>query len=112
MVAIRKGSVYDTLPKDHTPRTMTLYYIMPFGSNMPQHRVYASIVQAVKDDRLNEPFSAEDFRRASPGFGEGTYQAFLYKHREGNPGGNSELFEQVGPDLFRVLRPFKYGFDP
>ena len=74
------------------------------------HRVYLEIVRAIDARRLIEPFSSADFRRACPGFGEGTYNAFLYKHREGNPGNNSELFEKVAPGKFICLRPFKYGF--
>ena len=52
----------------------------------------------------------EDFRRACPNWKEGTYQAFLYKHRKGNPGGNSELFEKVGKGKFQLLKPLKYEF--
>jgi hypothetical protein len=77
---------------------------------MANHMVYSSIVQAVKKERLKEPFTKEDFRRECPGLGGGTYIAFLYKHRKGNPGGASELFELVGPNKFRLLRPFRYGF--
>lgn len=76
---------------------------------MNRHRVYSAIVAAVRSGRLVEPFTQEDFRRACPGFGEGTYKAFLHKHRRGNPGGNSELFERVGPGRFKLLRPFPYG---
>ena len=74
-----------------------------------QHRVYRSIVSAVKRRRLIEPFTCDDFRRACLGHGNGTYHAFLYKHRLNNPGGNSELFKLVSTGKFRVLRPFKYG---
>jgi len=74
------------------------------------HKVYGFIVKAIKQGRLREPFDRNDFRKACPSLGEGTYQAFLDKHRKGNPGGNSELFEKVAPGKFRVLRPFKYGF--
>ncbi len=72
------------------------------------HRVYEAIVRAVRSGRLREPFSSDDFRRVCPGFGDGTYAAFLFKHRQANPGGNSELFEQVGPNSFRCVRPFRY----
>jgi hypothetical protein len=57
------------------------------------HEVYRAIVRTVHAGSLTEPFSADDFRRACPAFGKGTYQAFLWKHRKGNPGGNSELFK-------------------
>ena len=76
---------------------------------MSQHKVYASIVSAVREGRLREPFTPADFRRACPGLGGGTYQAFLHKHRLGNPSGTSELFELVGPGKFRLLRPIRYG---
>jgi hypothetical protein len=73
------------------------------------HKVYRAILQAVQSGRLAEPFSNEDFRQACPGLWAGTYQAFLHKHRRGNPGGASELFELVSPGRFRLLRPVKYG---
>jgi len=76
---------------------------------MAGHEVYSCIVRAVKSGKLKEPFTKEDFRHACPNFGEGTYEAFLYKHRAGNPGGNSELFERVSQ--FNLVRPFKYGLD-
>lgn len=80
---------------------------------MGNNKVYSCIVKAVIDGKLYEPFSREDFRSACPDFGEGTYTAFLWKHRLGNLGGNSELFEKVAPNLFTVIRPFKYGLgDP
>jgi hypothetical protein len=74
---------------------------------MARHRVYRAIVNAVQSGGLAEPFGPDDFRRACPGFGAGTYKAFLHKHRRGNPGGNSELFERVAPGKFRLLRPVR-----
>ena len=74
-----------------------------------KHRVYAAIVYAVKTGKLIEPFNKQNFQKACPGYGDGTYNAFLHKHRESNPGGNSELFKKVGPGMFRCSRPFKYG---
>jgi len=59
-----------------------------------------------------EPFRSHSLKtisEACPGFGEGTYNAFLDKHSKGNPGRNSELFERVAPGRFVCLRPFKYG---
>ena len=56
-----------------------------------------------------EPFSIKDFRIACPGFGNGTYRAFLYKHKLGNNGNMTELFEQIGVNRFVVLRPYKYN---
>jgi hypothetical protein len=73
------------------------------------HRVYSAIVRAVKSGRLAEPFRSADFRRACPGFAVGTYTVFLNKHRKGNPGRESELFDRVSPGRFRCLRPFRYG---
>ena len=76
---------------------------------MAGHRVYSAIVSAARSGRLVEPLTQADFRRACVGFGEGTYQAFLHKHRLGNPGGNSELFELVSPGRFTLLRRIRYG---
>ena len=76
---------------------------------MAMHSVYSAIVKAVKSGRLKEPFGNNEFRSACPDLGEGTYQAFLHKHRRGNPGGDSELFELVSKGKFRVIRPYKYG---
>ena len=75
---------------------------------MTRHRVYHAIVKAVKQGNLREPFGVDDFRRACPGFGRGTYNAFLHKHALGNPGKNSELFERVSEGFFQCLRPFRY----
>jgi hypothetical protein len=76
---------------------------------MAQHKVYSAIVRAVKSKQLKEPFGSKEFRAACPDFGDGTYNAFLHKHRKCNPGGNSELFVRVAPGKFRLIRPFKYG---
>lgn len=73
------------------------------------HKVYTAIVAAISKGSLAEPFTVEDFRKSCPRFGEGTYKAFLYKHRKDNPGGNSELFVLVAPGRFKCMRPFKYG---
>jgi hypothetical protein len=73
------------------------------------HRVYEAIVRAVRSGQLPEPFSRSDFAAQCPGFGAGTYNAFLDKHAKRNPGGNSELFERVAPGRFTCLRPFRYG---
>lgn len=63
------------------------------------HRVYEAIVSAVKTGRLREPFSRREFRTCCPGFGAGTYNAFLDKHARGNPSGASELFEGLARAL-------------
>ena len=73
------------------------------------HKVYKAIVEAIRSASLKEPFAQGDFREQCPGFGQGTYNAFLYKHRVGNPGGKSELFELVNSGSFKCVRPFKYG---
>ena len=77
---------------------------------MAGHRIYKSMIEAVRENKLKEPFTSSDFRIACPGLGNGTYGAFLNKHRVGNPGGNSELFIRVSQGKFKLLRPFKYGF--
>ncbi|MHC4276844.1 MAG: hypothetical protein ACYSTI_05875 [Planctomycetota bacterium] len=76
---------------------------------MAGHKVYRSIVTAVNEGRLVEPFTKDNFRASCPGLGMGTYNAFLDKHAIGNPGGNSELFERVTPGSFKLLRPIKYN---
>jgi hypothetical protein len=73
-----------------------------------RHRVYRSIVEAVRRGHLDEPFHRNDFAAACPGFGKGTYQAFLDKHARGNRGNNTELFERVSPGRSRCVRPFRY----
>jgi hypothetical protein len=73
------------------------------------HKVYRSIVNAVKKGRLQEPFTSKDFKRVCPGFAEGTYGTFLSKHAKGNPDGNTELFERVARGKHKLIRPFKYS---
>ena len=94
-------------------RYLTFYILANLGKTrseiMREHKVYRAIVKAVKEGRLEEPFTNDDFRNSCPGFGGGTYNAFLWKHRVGNPSGNTELFELVEKGKFRLLRPFKYG---
>ena len=70
--------------------------------------VYAAIINAVKNGTLNEPFTKEDFEQACPGFGRGTYNAFLWKHQVGNRGRQSELFVKVSPGKYKLVRPIKY----
>ena len=67
-------------------------------------RIIKSIDAALTGGSLIEPFSNEDFHQACPGFGKGTYNAFLWKHSRGNPGGQSELFVKVGANRFKRLR--------
>jgi hypothetical protein len=78
---------------------------------MAHHAVYRAIVTAVANGTLSEPFTKGEFRISCPGFGGGTYNAFLDKHSLGNPGRATELFDRVAPNSFRLLRPLKYGLD-
>jgi len=73
------------------------------ASGMKRGRVVSTIDAALDRGRLKQPFSSEDFRRACPGFGGGTYQAFLWKHRRGN-GHTTELFELVAPNQFKRIQ--------
>lgn len=73
------------------------------------HKVYKAIVTAVREARIDEPFTTGDFQRACIGFGGGTYRAFLLKHAKYNLGGQSELFEKVARGSFRIIYPIKYG---
>jgi hypothetical protein len=72
------------------------------------HQVYRAIIRAVKNGSLIEPFSIKDFRAKCPGLGEGTYKAFLYKHKIGNVN-TSELFIMNSQGMFSLIRPFKYN---
>ena len=76
---------------------------------MAYHALYRDIVNAVRSGKLKEPFSANDVKNACPGYSPNTYHTFLPKHRKGNPGGNSELFERIEPGKYKLLRPIKYG---
>jgi len=62
-----------------------------------------TIREAVSDGRLPSAFSAEDVEHACPGWGHGTYNAYLWKHAEGNPGRYPEYFRKVGPNSFELL---------
>ena len=76
--------------------------------SMSSHRVYGAIVGAVKEGKLKEPFGNSEFRVSCPGFAEGTYNAFLYKHQRGN-NITTELFEKVSPGRFKLIRPYRFG---
>lgn len=67
-------------------------------------RIVGSIRSATREGRLCEPFSNEDFQKVCPGFGNGTYNAFLWKHSRGNPGGQTEFFEKVAANRFCLIR--------
>ena len=77
---------------------------------MVGHVVYGTIVNAVKTGKLKEAFSIPDLIKACPKLNQNTCGVFLYKHRKGNPYGNSELFERISDGKFKLIRPFKYGF--
>ena len=74
------------------------------------HKVYSFIIKAIENGTLAEPFSIKDFKQNCPRLGDGTYKAFLYKHKVGNKGGNPELFTKIGRNKFVMVRPFLYGF--
>ncbi|MEQ1870993.1 MAG: hypothetical protein ABL961_13325 [Vicinamibacterales bacterium] len=79
------------------------------------HKVYRSLVEAVSDGRLEEPFGQAGFRRACPGFADGTYRAFLWKHSgaggiETGASGETLLLERTSPGKFKLVRPFKDDF--
>ena len=76
---------------------------------MANHKVYKSIVNAIRKGLLKEPFTSADFKNACQDLGDGTYNAFLAKHEENNPGGNSKLFKRVSRGKYKLLRPLKYG---
>jgi len=63
----------------------------------------SQIYTAVRGGRLREPFGPDDVRFACPGQAPMTYGVFLSKHRVGNPGENTELFERVARGRYRVL---------
>jgi len=82
---------------------------------MKYHKVYRSLVEAVSDGRLKEPFGQAGFRQACPGFADGTYRAFLWKHSGagGSETGGSRdtlLLKRTSPGKFKLVRPFKYDF--
>ncbi|SLM46797.1 protein of unknown function [Nitrospira japonica] len=66
-------------------------------------RLASEIYDAVKLGKLLEPFTAQDVKKACPGWAVATYGTFLPKHRVGNPGGNTALFRQVGSALYECL---------
>jgi len=63
----------------------------------------SQIYAAVRAGRLKEPFGPDDIRRACPGWAPMTYTVFLSKHRLGNPGKTTELFERVAAGSYRTL---------
>ena len=63
----------------------------------------SQIYAAARDGRLKEPFGPDDVRLACPGRAPNSYTTFLAKHRVGNPGKNTELFERVSQGRYRTL---------
>ena len=63
----------------------------------------SQIYEAVRTGRLSEPFGPDEVKRACPGWAPNTYPVFLAKHRMGNPGVNTELFERVAARSYRTL---------
>ena len=59
---------------------------------------------ARQEDRLRPIFGPKEVAVACPGWSKRTYSVFLPKHRVGNPGGDTELFDRVGPGLYRILK--------
>ena len=62
-----------------------------------------AIRKAVKEGNLSEPFRASDVRKVIHGFADKTYNVFLPKHRHGNPGNNTVLFDRVDEGLYRLI---------
>ena len=74
------------------------------------HFIYRTIISAVKSGKLSEPFTLNDLMKAYPNLNKITCMVFLKKHTQGNPTGDSELFEMDEEGKSRLIRPFKYGF--
>jgi len=60
--------------------------------------------EAVQEGKLTEPFSKKNLERVFKNWGKGTYDAYLFKHRVGNPGGYLEYFERVAPGKFKLVK--------
>lgn len=65
------------------------------------------IYAAVRDRRLKEPFGPDDVKLACPGWAQSTYTNCLSKHAVGNPSKTTELFQRIGPGLYRTA-PFRH----
>jgi hypothetical protein len=76
---------------------------------MTRHKVYSSIVKAVNEKKLKEPFTINDFEKTCPGFANLTYKSFLHNNRKGNTSDHSELFIVIEPGKFKLIRPIKYN---
>jgi len=92
------GMAADPVQKKLVPTVM-----LALAASRRGGRIIQTIDAALSSGKLAEPFSNRDFQRACPGFGKGTYQAFLWKHRRGN-GGTTELFKLMAPNQFTRIR--------
>lgn len=63
----------------------------------------SQIYAAVRAGELSEPFTVPMVREAVPGWAKHTYSVFLPKHRIGNPGGMTELFERTQRAHYRTI---------
>lgn len=70
-------------------------------------QIYTYIVKAIKNKELKEPFTAKRFKEVCEKWKRSA--SFLWKHRRGNPGGNSELFERIlsKPRKFKLTKPLR-----
>ena len=99
------GLAADPVQKKLVPTVgLALAATVQGGGRHRQSQIVCSVDAAIESGRLKEPFSNEDFRAACPGFGKDTYNAFLWKHKGGNPGGQTEWFVQIGQNSFRKIR--------
>ena len=73
------------------------------GFKVPGDKFMRCVRAAVDSEKLKEPFSASDVKKACPDFADHTYSNFLPKHRKGNPGGYTEYFERVAPGLYILI---------
>jgi len=98
------GLTVDPVKKELVPTIGLALLARATGTHSRDSWVGEVIDMAIRQGRLTEPFSNEDFRSACPGFGEGTYRAFLWKHSRGNRGCRTEYFARVAKNRFRRLR--------
>ncbi|PKB63513.1 MAG: hypothetical protein BZY80_07035 [SAR202 cluster bacterium Io17-Chloro-G2] len=68
------------------------------------------IYAAGKEGELPPIFGPGDVEKACRGWSKRTYSVFLPKHRIGNPGGESELFERVAPGRYKLLGTKRRSF--
>ncbi len=97
------GLTVDSVKKGLVPTIGLALLSRAAGRYRHRSRVVEAIDVALRRGRLTEPFLNEDFRKACPGFGKGTYRAFLWKHRRGNLGCRTEYFEPIGSNRFRRI---------